>query len=121
MVRTQEERIMALDDFMEPEVAVTAAVAAAVFSPKVRRVVRRGLVYGMAGILIAGDAISSFARNVGQGIQEAGASATDAAHNTMNQAREEVAHTTASAERKTAPRTGTSTTKRPVEDTGGQA
>ena len=112
---------MALDDFMEPEVAVTAAVTAAVFSPPVRRFIRRGLVYGMAGVLIAGDAISSFARSVGQGVQEAGASATDSARNTMNQAREEAAHTTTGAQRKTAPRTGKSTTKTPVEDTGGQA
>jgi hypothetical protein len=64
---------------MQPEVAVTAVVAAAVFSPRARRVIRRGLVYGMAGALLAGDAITSFARSVGQGVQEAGASAASAA------------------------------------------
>lgn len=113
---------MALDDFMEPEVAVTAAVAAAVFSPKVRNVIRRGLVYGMAGVLIAGDAVTSFARSVGKGVQEAGASAANSAQSMMNQAREEeAAHTTASATRKTTPRTGTSTTKTTTGDTGGQA
>lgn len=112
---------MALEDYMEPEVAVTAAVVAAVCSPKVRNVVRRGLVYGMAGVLIAGDAISSFARSVGQGVQEAGASAANAAQNSANQARAEAAHTSTGAQRKTTPRTGASTSKTPTEDTGGQA
>lgn len=111
---------MALEDYMEPEVAVTAAVAAAVFSPKVRRVVRRGLVYGMAGVLIAGDAISSFARSVGQGIQETGVSAANSAHSAMDQAREETTHATVSSTRKTTPRTGTGATKASTEDTGGQ-
>lgn len=110
---------MALEDYMEPEVAVTAAVAAAVFSPKVRSVIRRGLVYGMAGVLIAGDAISSFARSVGQGVQEAGASATSSARNAMEQAREEAAHTTTGTARKMTPRTGTSAAKT-TEHTGGQ-
>ncbi len=63
---------MALEDYLEPEIAVTAAVTAVIFSPKARRLIRRGLVYGTAGLLIAGDAITSFARNVGQGMQEAG-------------------------------------------------
>lgn len=112
---------MALEDYMEPEVAVTAAVTAAIFSPPVRRVVRRGLVYGMAGILIAGDAITSFARSVGQGVQEAGASAANAAQNTMNQAKAEAAHTTTGAQKKTTARTGTNQTKTSTEDTGGQA
>lgn len=111
---------MALEDYMEPEVAVTAAVAAAVFSPKVRGVIRRGLVYGMAGVLIAGDAISSFARSVGQGMQEAGASATSSARNAMEQAREEAAHTTTGTTRKTTPRTGPGATKTTTEGTGGE-
>ena len=75
---------------------------------------------GMAGVLIAGDAISSFARSVGQGMQEAGSSAANSAQNMMNQAKEEAAHTTASATRKTTPRTGTSTTKTTTGDAGGQ-
>jgi len=112
---------MALEDYMEPEVAVTAVVAAAVFSPPVRKVIRRGLVYGMAGALIAGDAIASFARGVGQGVQQAGSAAANAAQNTMNQAKAEAEQTTASAQRKTTARTGTNQTKTPTEDTGGQA
>jgi len=58
---------MDLEDFLEPEVAVTAVVAAAVFSPGARKLLRRGLVYGTAGALIAGDAVTSFARRIGQG------------------------------------------------------
>jgi len=88
---------------MQPEVAVTAVVAAAVFSPKARRVIRRGLVYGMAGALLAGDAIASFARSVGQGVQEAGASAASAA------------------QQRTTRTTATDQTKTPAEDTEGQA
>jgi len=68
---------MDLEDFLEPEVAVTAVVAAAVFSPGARKLLRRGLVYGTAGALIAGDAVTSFARRVGQGASQA----TEGAHN----------------------------------------
>lgn len=78
---------MALEDFTDPEVAIVAAVAAAVFSPKVRGWVRRGAVYGMAGVLVAGDAISSVARGVGQSVQQAGATVSNTAQNTMDQAK----------------------------------
>jgi hypothetical protein len=61
---------MDLEDFLEPEVAVTAVVAAAVFSPGARKLLRRGLVYGTAGALMAGDAVTSFARRVGQGARQ---------------------------------------------------
>ncbi len=64
---------MEFDDFLQPEVAVTAAVTAVVFSPPARKLLRRGVVYGLAGALMAGDAITSFARNIGRGVQEAGA------------------------------------------------
>lgn len=63
---------MEFDDFLQPEVAVTAAVTAVVFSPPARRILRRGVVYGLAGALMAGDAITSFARSIGRGVQEAG-------------------------------------------------
>jgi hypothetical protein len=78
---------MALEDYFEPEVAVTAVVTAAVFSPRARRWIRRGLVYGTAGVLIAGDAIVSLARNVGEGAKQAGASAASTAQQMANQAR----------------------------------
>jgi hypothetical protein len=66
---------MDLEDFWEPEVAVTAgvvaAVAAAVASPRVRRVMRQGAVYGLAGLMIAGDRIAAAARGVKNTAQQA--------------------------------------------------
>jgi len=74
---------MALDDFVESEVAIAAAVAAAVFSPRVRGVLRKGAVYGVAGVLVAGGAIGSFARGVGRGAQNAASTAADTAGNAV--------------------------------------
>jgi hypothetical protein len=62
---------MALDDYLEPEVAVAVAVTAAVASPKARRIMRQGAVYGLAGILKAGDGLAAFGRGVGRGMQQA--------------------------------------------------
>lgn len=70
---------MDLDDFWEPEVAVTAGVAAvvtaAVASPRVRQLMRRGAVYGLAGLMIAGDKIAAAARGVASTAQQAATSA----------------------------------------------
>jgi hypothetical protein len=71
---------MDLENFLEPEVAVTAAVAAAIFSPRGRKIIRRGVVFGTAGVLIASDAITSFARNIAQGAQQMRASADASTH-----------------------------------------
>ena len=60
---------MAVEDFMESEVAV--AVTAAVLSPRVRGVLRRGLVYGVAGVLKAGDALSSAVQSAAAAAQQA--------------------------------------------------
>ncbi len=69
---------MELDDFVEPEVgvavAVTAAVATVVASPKVRHAARQGAVYGLAGLLIAGDRIAGMARSAARGAQNAAGS-----------------------------------------------
>jgi len=63
-----------LDDFVEPEVgvavAVTAGVATIALSPTVRRWLRRGAVYSMAGLLMAKDKMTDFARNVRNGVKE---------------------------------------------------
>ena len=67
---------MALEDFMEPEVGVAVALTAAVASPQVRSVLRRGAVYGLAGILMAGDAVSSLAQGVKRGAQKAATAAS---------------------------------------------
>jgi hypothetical protein len=62
---------MDLEDYIEPEIAVTAAVTAAICSPRARKMLRRGAVYGMAGALMAGDALSAFTRSISQGFQRA--------------------------------------------------
>ena len=62
---------VALEDFIEPEVGWAVAITAAVASPGVRKVLRKGAVYGLAGILMAGDAVSTLAQGVKRGAQQA--------------------------------------------------
>ena len=88
---------MSLDDYLESEVAVAVAATAAILSPRVRRLVRGGAVYGLAGVLIAGDAVGSLARGAGRGAQRAASSAggvvqeaTDAAGGVARSAAERV-------------------------------
>lgn len=85
---------MALEDYMEPEIAVTAAVTAAVFSPQGRRAIRRSAVYGLAGIIAVCDAISSFSHNIKNGIQEASTAAIQATRRTMEEAKAGAAEAT---------------------------
>jgi hypothetical protein len=75
---------MALDEFFESEVAIVAGVTAAAFSPRVRRIVRRGAVLGLAGMMSVGDAVAGAARSAAEQAREAqadgdGASATPSA------------------------------------------
>ncbi len=78
---------MALEDYLESEVVVAVAATAAILSPRVRGVLRRGAVYGLAGVLRAGDAISSAAPGVSQGAQQAAASAASTVQDVAGQAR----------------------------------
>ena len=71
---------MEFEDFLEPEVGIAAAVVAVIASPQLRRFVRKGAVYGVAGALIASDAVTSFARGVQQTAKQAAASAADRAN-----------------------------------------
>jgi hypothetical protein len=66
---------MDLEDYVEPEIAIAVAATATVLSPRVRGVLRSGAVYGLAGVLIAGDAIGSVAHGVGRGAQQAASAA----------------------------------------------
>jgi hypothetical protein len=59
---------MALEDYLESEVAIAVAATAAVLSPRVRRVLRRGAVYGVAGALKATDVVTAAARGVASGV-----------------------------------------------------
>jgi len=78
---------VALEDYLESEVVVAVAATAAVLSPRVRGVLRRGAVYGLAGVLRAGDAISSAAPAVSQGAQQAAASAASTVQDVAGQAK----------------------------------
>jgi hypothetical protein len=62
---------MALDDYLESEVAVAVAATAAVLSPGFRRVLRRGAVYGVAGVLKATDVATAAARGAARGATSA--------------------------------------------------
>ena len=62
---------MALDDYLEPEVAIAVAVTAAVASPPVRKAIRKGAVYGLAGLLIARDKVMALASEAKIGIKGA--------------------------------------------------
>lgn len=77
---------MALDDYFESEVAVAVAATAAVMSPQVRNLLRCGAVYGLAGVLMVGDAVSSAARNVAPGVQQAAATAAGTVQGAAQQA-----------------------------------
>jgi hypothetical protein len=71
---TQWRCTVALDDFVETETAVAVGATAAIFSPRVREFLHRGAVYGVAGVLVAGDAVTSFARGVRRGLAASPAS-----------------------------------------------
>ncbi|MGD0716432.1 MAG: hypothetical protein ABSB24_20015 [Gaiellaceae bacterium] len=65
---------MAVDDYFESEVGIAVTATAALLSPKARRVLRRGLVYGAAGVLAAGEVLASAGRRVGGAVSEVAAS-----------------------------------------------
>ncbi len=71
---------MGLEDMCGSRVAVAVAATATIMSPKARRVMRRGAVYGIAGVLAAGDAVSAASRGAREGAWRAAASAGEA-HN----------------------------------------
>jgi uncharacterized protein (DUF1786 family) len=78
---------MALEDYLESEVVVAVAATAAILSPQARKVLRRGAVYGVAGVLMAGDAVSSAVRSATPGVQQAAASAASVVEDAAERAR----------------------------------
>lgn len=78
---------MALEDYLESEVVVAVAATAAILSPQARKVLRRGAVYGVAGVLMAGDAVSSVVRSAAPGVQQAAASAASVVEDAAERAR----------------------------------
>lgn len=59
---------MAVDDYVDSEVALAVAATAAIFSPPVRALLRRGAVGGLAGLLTVADLAQSVAKVVEHGI-----------------------------------------------------
>ena len=92
---------MALQDFLDSEVAVAVAATAALASPRVRGVLRRGAVYGLAGLLTAGDMISSVARGAARGTQQT----TSAANGKVREATQQRAAAAQGQERRRTRRT----------------
>lgn len=66
---------MGLDDLCGSRVAVAVAATATVMSPRARKALRRGAVYGIAGALAAGDALSAATHGAREGARQAAASA----------------------------------------------
>jgi hypothetical protein len=66
---------MKLEDYLEPEVGVAVAVtaaAAALASPRLRKTLRTGAVYGLAGLMMAGDRVAALAGNARDAARGAG-------------------------------------------------
>lgn len=61
---------MALEDWLESEVAVAVAATTVILSPKARRLARRGAIYAVAGALKASDLVAAAARGVAEGVSE---------------------------------------------------
>lgn len=55
---------MDFDDVPEAEVAVAVAVTAVLASPRVRRLVRRGAIYGLAVLFRSADEMAGAARSL---------------------------------------------------------
>jgi len=87
---------VALDDLLSSESAFVAAVTAAVLSPKTRDTMRKGAVYGLAGVLKAGDVVAGAARGAVRGVRGDEAAASDGAARAADAAASKPAETTAS-------------------------
>lgn len=66
---------MGIDDFLESEVGTAVAATAVLLSPRVRGIVRSGLVYGLAGAIKLGDVVIGVGRGVARGASDGAASA----------------------------------------------
>lgn len=64
------------EDFADSRVAVAVVATAAVLSPPGRRLIRRGAVYGTAGVLMARDVLSGFIGGLNRGFRETASKVT---------------------------------------------
>jgi hypothetical protein len=72
--------------FMNPWFA--AGATAAVMSERSRNVLRRGIVYGLAGVLTVGEGFVSAAKGIAHGAEHVATSAGDMAGDLIGEARE---------------------------------
>jgi hypothetical protein len=73
------------EEFVDSKVAITALVTAAVLSPQGRRTLRRGAVYGTAGVLMARDAVAGFGRRITRGFRGAASAAASGVQGIVQQ------------------------------------
>ncbi|GBD18241.1 hypothetical protein HRbin27_00734 [bacterium HR27] len=59
------------EDYVETETAIAVLATALILSPRARRTLRRGLVYGLAGALTVAEASRSLLRGVREGFAAA--------------------------------------------------
>jgi hypothetical protein len=64
---------MGVDDYMDREAGAIAAATAAAVSPRARELLRRGAVYGLAGLMKAGDVAVAAARGAVKGAKDGAA------------------------------------------------
>ncbi len=72
----RKEPLVGVDDYMDSEAGVVAAATAAAVSPRARELFRRGAVYGLAGMLKAGDVAAAAARGAVRGAKNGAAAAS---------------------------------------------
>ena len=100
---------MGVDDYMEKEAGIVAAATAAAVSPRARELFRRGAVYGLAGVLKAGDVVAATARGAVRGAKDgaAGVSKPSSAPAPRPRQRKQSSRTTAARSRQRAAGSGT--------------
>jgi hypothetical protein len=93
-------KIMAIEDYLETEVVVAVALTAAIASPTVRNLIRRGAVYAMAGLMVAGDALTTAARGATHGAQQMAATVGEMIHENGDRPAREQVNSTSRARRR---------------------
>ena len=61
---------MGFNDYVNTETGFMTAATAAAVSPRARHLLRRGAVYGLAGMMRAGDVVAAAARGAVRGARE---------------------------------------------------
>jgi len=85
---------MGVDDLFSTESAVVAAATAAVFSPRTRETMRRGMVLGVAGAMKVGDVATGAARGLSRGVRgQENSEATPSGSSSSGSARSQAAAT----------------------------